>query len=69
VDKTDKWNQAQAARLRNIVIRTRDQLDVNERMSIFVFSSTVELGFPPAFSRCNPGRGSDTTLLISNPKR
>jgi hypothetical protein len=69
VDKSDKWNQAQAARLRNVVVGVRDHLGVNEKMSIFVFASTVEQGFPPAFSRCNPGRGSDTTILISNPRK
>jgi hypothetical protein len=69
VDKSDKWNQAQAARLRNVVVGVRDHLGVNEKMSIFVFASTVEQGFAPAFSRCNPGRGSDTTILISNPRK
>jgi hypothetical protein len=42
---------------------------VNERLSIFVFENKVAEGFPAKFSRCNPGRGSDTTIITSNPRR
>ena len=69
IDKTDKWNNAQSARLHNLIIGMRDQLGINERLSIFVFQSVVQQGFPPVFSLCNPGRGSDTTFWISNPRR
>jgi hypothetical protein len=47
----------------------RDQLGVNERFSIFMFSDSVALGFPPVFSLCNPGRGSDTNFVTSNPRK
>jgi hypothetical protein len=47
----------------------RDELGLNERLSIFVFENRVEQGFPPVFSLCNPGRASDTTILTSNPRR
>jgi hypothetical protein len=69
IDKTDKWNDPQAIRLRNIIAGMRDQLGLNERFSIFVFENKVEQGFPPVFSLCNPGRGTDTTFLTSNPRR
>ena len=69
VDKTDKWNSAQEARMRNLVLRLRDQLAVNERLSIFVFDNAVPQGFQPVFSLCNPGRASDTTFWVSNPRR
>lgn len=69
LDKTDPWNAEQGGRLRTLVIRMRDQLDVNERLSIFVFDGAVQAGVAPVFSLCNPGRGSDTTILWSNPRR
>jgi hypothetical protein len=69
IDKTDKWNGAQEARLRKLITTMRDQLGINERLSIFVFSTFPEPGFPPRFSLCNPGRASDTNLWISNPRR
>jgi hypothetical protein len=69
IDKTDKWNNAQSARLHNLIIGMKDQLGINERLSIFVFQSVAQQGFPPVFSLCNPGRGSDTTFWISNPRR
>lgn len=69
VDKTDKWNTPQATRLRNLVLRARDDLAINERLSIFVFAHKVERGFEPTFSLCNPGRGSDKTIWTSNPRR
>jgi hypothetical protein len=69
VDKTDKWTDAQGTRLRRVITTMRDELGVNERLSIFVFENRVEEGFPPVFSLCNPGRASDTTFLTSNPRR
>jgi hypothetical protein len=69
IDKTDKWNGAQEARLRKLITAMRDQLGINERLSIFVFSTTPEPGFPPRFSLCNPGRASDTNFWISNPRK
>lgn len=69
VDKTDKWNSAQESRLRNIVTGMRDQLGLNERLTIFVFSDTVQPGFLPVFSLCNPGRASNTNIWTSNPRR
>jgi hypothetical protein len=69
VDKTDKWSSPQGSRLRNVVGHLRNELNINERLSIFVFSDTVAPGFPPKFSLCNPGRGSDTTFWTSNPRR
>jgi hypothetical protein len=69
VDKTDKWPEAQGARLRRVITTMRDELGLNERLSIFVFENKVEEGFPPVFSLCNPGRASDTNILTSNPRR
>jgi hypothetical protein len=69
IDKTDKWTPPQEARLRNIVLGMRDHLGVNERLTIFVFSDTVKQGFSYVFSHCNPGRGSDTNMWTSNPRR
>jgi hypothetical protein len=69
VDKTDRWSAAQGARLKDLVMRMRDQLRLNERLSIFVFDNVFEPGFRPVFSLCNPGRASDTTIIWSNPRR
>jgi hypothetical protein len=69
VDKTDKWNDPQGSRLRSVVIGMRDQLGLNERLSLFIFENRVDEGFPPKFSRCNPGRGSDTNFFTSNPRK
>jgi hypothetical protein len=69
VDKTDKWTEPQGARLRSVVIAMRDQLGLNERLSLFVFENRVDEGFPPKFSRCNPGRASDTNFFTSNPRK
>jgi hypothetical protein len=69
VDKTDKWTEPQGSRLRSVVIGMRNQLGLNERLSLFVFENRVDEGFPPKFSRCNPGRGSDTNIFTSNPRR
>lgn len=69
VDKTDKWSPAQGSRLRHLILSVRDQLAVNARLSIFVFSDHMERGFGPVFSLCNPGRATDTNFWISNPRR
>src|SRR5712692_7447409 len=69
IDKTDKWTAPQEVRLRNVVLSMRDHLGLNERLTIFVFADTVKQGFPYVFSHCNPGRGSDTNIWTSNPRK
>lgn len=69
VDKSDKWTDAQGQRVRSVILRIRDEMRANERLSIFVFNSAVDYGFTPVFSLCNPGRGADVNFISSNPRR
>lgn len=69
VDKTDEWNYAQVSRLKRLIDAIRNNIQLDERLSIFAFQGRVEYGFEPVFSVCSPGRGSETSRLTGNPNR
>lgn len=67
IDKTDEYSPAQAELIAAVIRRTRDRLDVGERLTIFELDARGQFDPRGQFSLCNPGRGSQVNPLFRNP--
>ncbi len=68
IDKTDEYSPAQADFIADAIRRTRDRLDVGERLSLFELDAKGQFDPRGEFSLCNPGRGDQVNALFRNPK-
>ncbi|MEL6781037.1 MAG: hypothetical protein AAFO51_01580 [Pseudomonadota bacterium] len=68
IDKTDEYSQIQADLISDVVRRTRDRLEVGERMTLFELDADGRFDPRGQLSLCNPGRGDQVNPLFSNPK-
>lgn len=69
IDKTDLYSPEQAARIEQLVLTARDQLQIGERLSLYELDARGELINTNGFSLCNPGRGEQINPLYRNPAR
>lgn len=69
IDKTDLYTPAQAERISDLILFSRDQLAEFERLSLFELNESGRLQNTNQFSLCNPGRGDQANQLYENPSR
>lgn len=69
IDKTDLYSPDQAQAIEQLVLETRDQLEIGERLTLFELDARGELVNTDGFSLCNPGRGEQINPLYRNPQR
>jgi hypothetical protein len=69
VDKTDLFTGAQSQFLKAEVIRLRDNMEMFEKLSIYVLSEANFASPKPVFEFCNPGSGEDANELYQNPRK
>ena len=67
LDKTDEYDEAQASLIADLVRRTRERLDVGERLTLFELDAEGRFDPRGEFSLCNPGRGVQVNPLFRNP--
>jgi hypothetical protein len=67
LDKTDEYDAAQADLIAGLIRRTRDRLDIGERLSLFELDAEGQFDPRGEFSLCNPGRGGQVNPLFRNP--
>jgi hypothetical protein len=69
IDKTDLYSPEQAAGIEQLVLDSRDQLEIGERLTLFELDARGALVNTNNFSLCNPGRGDQINPLYRNPQR
>ena len=69
IDKTDPWDTSGRGRLEKILREIKDNLIVNERISISVLDESGSETPTTVFDMCNPGRGDQANPLYNNPRR
>ena len=68
IDKTDEYSSDEADMIAAAIRRTRDRLEIGERLTIFELDARGEFDPRGRFSLCNPGRGSQVNPLFNNPQ-
>ena len=68
IDKTDEYSAAEAGLIAAAIRRTRDRLDVGERLTLFELDARGQFDPRGEMSMCNPGRGDQVNPLFRNPK-
>ena len=69
IDKTDLYSREQALSIEELVLASRDGLDIGEQLTLFELDARGELVNTNNFSLCNPGRGEQINPLYRNPRR
>ncbi len=69
IDKTDEYSEQQADLIAAIIRRTRDRLDIGERLTLFELDQYGQFDPRGKFSLCNPGRGDQVNPLFRNPEQ
>ncbi len=69
IDKTDEYSEIQADQIGSVIRRTRNRLDVGERLTLFELDAQGRFDPRGAISLCNPGRGAQVNALFANPKQ
>lgn len=69
IDKTDEYSEQQAGLIAAIIRRTRDRLDIGERLTLFELDQFGQFDPRGEFSLCNPGRGDQVNALFRNPEQ
>jgi hypothetical protein len=69
IDKTDLYSPEQARGIEALVLRSRDQLEIGQQLTLFELDARGELVNTNDFSLCNPGRGDQINPLYRNPQR
>ncbi|MEM9378076.1 MAG: hypothetical protein AAGA72_17805 [Pseudomonadota bacterium] len=69
IDKTDEYSAQQATLIAAIIRRTRDQLAIGERLTLFELDQDGQFDPRGEFSLCNPGRGDQVNALFRNPEQ
>jgi len=69
IDKTDEYSEQQADLIAAIVRRTRDRLEIGERLTLFELDQFGQFDPRGEFSLCNPGRGDQVNALFRNPQQ
>lgn len=67
LDKTDEYDERQAELISSLIRRTRDRLEIGERLSLFELDAEGQFDPRGEFSLCNPGRGGQVNPLFRNP--
>jgi len=68
LDKTDEYTEEEVVFIRMAIERTRDELEVKERFTLFELDEKGEFNPRGELSLCNPGRGQQVNPLFQNPK-
>jgi hypothetical protein len=68
LDKTDAYTEEEVVFIRMAIERTRDELEVKERFTLFELDERGEFNPRGELSLCNPGRGQQVNPLFQNPK-
>lgn len=69
IDKTDEYSAEQADFIAATIRRTRDRLEIGERLSLFELDQDGRFDPRGRFSYCNPGRGDQVNPLFRNPEQ
>ena len=69
IDKTDPWSTQQKERIKKIIIRTKSNLQLHERLKIHLLDKNGLQADSPAFDLCNPGRGEQASPIYENPRQ
>lgn len=69
VDRTDRFTDAQLARLRRTIVRVRTKLPAHARLSIHLLTADPATAATPVFDLCDPGDGATVDPLTGNPRR
>ena len=69
IDKTDEYSEQQADLIAAIIRRTRDRLEIGERLTLFELDQYGQFDPRGEFSLCNPGRGDQVNALFRNPEQ
>lgn len=68
IDKTDEYSAAEAGLIAAAIRRSRDELTVGERFTLFELDERGQFNPRGEMSMCNPGRGNQVNPLFQNPK-
>lgn len=69
VDKTDALSKGQRHSLQVFKEEIQKELQLYERVSIYVLDDTNYMAPVPIFDKCNPGTGDEANSLYQNPKK
>ncbi len=69
IDKTDEYSETQADLIAAVIRRTRERLEVGERITLFELDAKGQFDPRGELSMCNPGRGDQVNPLFRNPKQ
>lgn len=68
LDKTDSYTPDQARLIASVIRRTKDRLEMGERITLAVLDGRGNYNPRGALSLCNPGRGEQVNPLYTNPR-
>ncbi|MEL7546743.1 MAG: hypothetical protein AAGJ84_08835 [Pseudomonadota bacterium] len=68
IDKTDAYTEIEAGLIERVIRRSRDQLDVGERITLFELDQAGRFDPRGELTLCNPGRGDQVNPLFNNPR-
>ena len=69
IDKTDEYSETQADLIAAVIRRTRERLEVGERITLFELDAKGQFDPRGELSMCNPGRGDQVNPMFRNPKQ
>ncbi len=69
VDRTDPLNKKQTEWLLREVEKAKQELNFNEKLSIYSIIGSTDSFLRVLFSRCSPGSGKEANPLYQNPKK
>lgn len=69
IDNTDNLSEIQKASLRSKLKAVIERVPKHGKLDIYPVGATTSSIVSAGFSRCNPGRGSDTNEITGNPER
>ncbi len=67
IDKTNNFNDSQKNTVRNFIKKLRNDLETNEKLSIFILTPNSYIAPIPKFSKCKPALGKEANILYQNP--
>jgi hypothetical protein len=68
IDKTDPLTKTQVGKLRRLIERTKSEMLMHEKLSIYVLDDRDYSVPAPRFALCNPGTGGNASPIYQNPR-
>jgi hypothetical protein len=68
IDKTDPLTKTQVGKLNRLIERTKSEMLLHEKLSIYVLDDRDYSVPAPKFALCNPGTGGNASPIYQNPR-